>query len=243
LKIGSSVGFYNYDATTKHIDVYPQLLTTAYLRHNSRFRTGIGLEIGLHNTQGWQPSLFLEEEIIFNIMAKAMVTLNKDAAKSLEDLFEDCLKDALWAENAVKDALPKMIKNVTSAALKKALTDHLEATKQHVKIVKEVFKVIGVKAEEEKCDAMQGILDEGEGILESTLPGPVRDAGIIAACQKVEHYEIASYGTMAAYARHLKQTEAKKLIESILKEEKSADKLLSKLAVQKINVAANKYED
>ena len=110
----------------------------------------------------------------------------------MDDLFEDCLKDALWAENAVKDALPKMIKNATSAKLKKALEDHLGETKEHIKIIKEVFKSIKVKAEEEKCDAMQGILDEGEGILEETQPGAVRDAGIIAACQKVEHYEIAS---------------------------------------------------
>lgn len=168
------------------------------------------------------------------------VTAKKDAAKSLDDLFEDSLKDALWAENAVKDALPKMIKNATSPNLKKALEDHLVETKEHVKTLKEVFKSIKVKAEEEKCDAMQGILDEGEGILEETEPGPVRDAGIIAACQKVEHYEIASYGTMATFAKTLKHKEAKKLIGSILEDEKKADKLLSKLAKTEINLEANK---
>lgn len=173
-------------------------------------------------------------------MAKATVTPNNDAAKSLDDLFEDCLKDALWAENAVKDALPKMIKNATSKNLKQALEDHLAETKEHIKTVKAVFKSIGVKAAEEKCDAMQGILDEGEGILEATAPGPVRDAGIIAACQKVEHYEIASYGTMAAYARLLKHKEAKELINSILKQEKAADKLLTKLAISEVNINANK---
>lgn len=173
-------------------------------------------------------------------MAKAIVNPKKDAAKSLEDLFEDCLKDALWAENAVKDALPKMIKNATSKNLKQALEDHLKETKEHISTIRAVFKSIGVKAEEVKCDAMQGILDEGEGILEETQPGAVRDAGIIAACQKVEHYEIASYGTMVAFARHLKQTEAKNLLAGILKQEKAADKALSKMAIKEINIKANK---
>ncbi|NGM90179.1 ferritin-like domain-containing protein, partial [Parapusillimonas sp. SGNA-6] len=160
--------------------------------------------------------------------------------KSLDDLFEDCLKDALWAENAVKDALPLMIKNATSKNLKKALEDHLAETKNQIKTLKEVFKSIGVKAEEEKCDAMAGILEEGEGILKETEPGSVRDAGIIAACQKVEHYEIASYGSMIAYARLLKHKEAKDLLSAILKEEKNADALLSKLATSEINVKADK---
>lgn len=173
-------------------------------------------------------------------MANTKVKPKSDAAKSLDDLFEDSLKDALWAENAVKDVLPKMIKNVTSKTLKKALEEHLAETKDQIKTLKEVFKSIGVKAEEEKCDAMQGILDEGEGILESTEPGPVRDAGIIAACQKVEHYEIASYGTMIAYARILKHKEAKTMLSEILKQEKNADKNLSKLAISEVNIDANK---
>lgn len=173
-------------------------------------------------------------------MANTKVKPKNDAAKSLDDLFEDSLKDALWAENAVKDALPKMIKNVTSKTLKKALEEHLAETKDQIKTLKEVFKSIGVKAEEEKCDAMQGILDEGEDVLKSTEPGSVRDAGIIAACQKVEHYEIASYGTMIAYARILKHKEAKTMLSEILKQEKNADKNLSKLAISEVNIDANK---
>lgn len=175
-------------------------------------------------------------------MTTSKVKPKKDAAKSLEDLFEDCLKDELWAENAVKDALPKMVKNATSKNLKSALEDHLKETKEHVKILKSVFKSIDVKAEEEKCDAMQGILDEGEDILASTEPGPVRDAGIIAACQKVEHYEIASYGTMSSYAKILGHKEAKKFIDEILKQEKNADKILSDLAKSEINIEADKEE-
>ena len=166
------------------------------------------------------------------------VAAKSDAAKSLDDLFEDCLKDALWAENALYKALPKMAKNATSAKLKKALLDHREETAGQIKTLKAVFKSIGVKAEEEKCDAMAGILDEGEGILEATEVGAVRDAGIIAACQKAEHYEIASYGTMISYAKILKHSEAKKLLTSILAEEKNADKNLSKLATSEINIKA-----
>lgn len=90
----------------------------------------------------------------------------------------------------------------------------------------------------EKCDAMQGILDEGEGIMEETMPGAVRDAWIIAACQIVEQYEIASYGTLISYAQLLKHNEAKTLLQSILKEEKAADKNLSSLATKSVNITA-----
>ena len=166
------------------------------------------------------------------------VAAKSDAAKSLDDLFEDALKDALWAENALYKTLPKMAKNATSSKLKKALLDHREETAGQIKTLKAVFKSIGVKAEEEKCDAMAGIIEEGEGILEETEVGAVRDAGIIAACQKAEHYEIASYGTMIAYAKLLKHSEAKKLLMSILTEEKNADKNLSKLAASEINIKA-----
>lgn len=173
-------------------------------------------------------------------MATKKISPKKDAAKNLEDLFEDSLKDALWAENALKDALPKMAKNATSKNLKKALENHLNETKNQIKLLKDVFKSIGVKAEEEKCEAMAGIIKEGEGILKETQPGAVRDAGIISACQKAEHYEIASYGTMISYAQLLKYKEAKSLLTTILKEEKTADKILSKLATSEINVKADK---
>lgn len=164
-------------------------------------------------------------------MAKVeMIQPKKNAAKSLDDLFEDCLKDALWAENALIEALPLMIGNCTSKDLKDALQNHLKDTKKQSKTLKDVFKSIGVKAEEEKCDAMQGLLDEAEGILEGTEPGYVRDAGIIAACRKVEHYEIASYETMIIYAKLLGHKEAKNLLQEVLKEEKQADKLLAQLA-------------
>lgn len=172
-------------------------------------------------------------------MNNVKVAAKKDAAKSLDDLFEDCLKDALWAENALVGALPKMAKNATSKNLKKVLDDHLKETKNQIKVLKDVFKSIGIKPEEEKCDAMAGIIEEGQGILESTEPGSVRDAGIIAACQKAEHYKIASYGTMVAYAQILGHKEAKTFLQSILKEEKTADKMLSSLAKTEINIQAD----
>src|SRR5690606_25936247 len=130
--------------------------------------------------------------------------------------------------------------NATSKNLKKALEDHLEETKNQIKTLKLVFKSISVKPEEEKCDAMAGILEEGEGILEETEPGAVRDAGIIASCQKVEHYEIASYGTMASYARHLKNKESKDLLNEILHEDNKTDLLISKLTTSEINLKADK---
>ncbi len=161
---------------------------------------------------------------------KEQIKPKRGAASSLNDLFEDCLKDALWAENALVDALPLMIENATSKDLKNALKDHLKETKAQVKSLKDIFKSIGVKAEEEKCDAMAGLLKEGEGIIKGTEPGHVRDAGIIAACRKVKHYEIASYDTMVTYAQLLGHKEAKTMLQDLLKEEKAADKLLGDLA-------------
>ena len=172
--------------------------------------------------------------------APAKIAPKKDAAKSLDDLFEDCLKDALWAETAVKDALPKVIKNASSKYLKKVLTIHLAETKDQIKVLNQIFKIINVKPEAEKCDAMAGILKEVDGIMKETQPGAVRAAGIIAACQKIEHYEIASYGTMISFSKLLKHPTAKKLLDSILKEEKNADKTLSKLATTEINIKADK---
>lgn len=173
------------------------------------------------------------------MMSEKIISAKKDAASSLAELFEGCLKDALWAENAMAETLPKLEANATSKKLKKALKTHLTQTKNQIKVLKTVFKSIGLKPSEEKCDAMAGILDEGEGIMEETIHGSVRDAGIIATCQKAEHYEIASYGTMVAYAKILNYREAKKLLDAILKEEKETDKLLSVLAMTEINDQAD----
>lgn len=171
---------------------------------------------------------------------KATLKAKTDAAKDLQELFEDGLKDILWAEKELVKALPKMEKNATSKKLKDAITGHLEETKQHVERLQDVFKSIGVKAETEKCDAMQGLIEEGESIMEETAPGAVRDAGIIAASQKIEHYEIASYGTLAAFAKVLKHEEALKLLLTTLKEEKACDESLTSLADTNLNSKADK---
>jgi ferritin-like metal-binding protein YciE len=168
------------------------------------------------------------------------IPAKKDAAKNLDDLFQDGLKDIYWAEKALTKALPKMIKNATSPQLKKAITDHLAETEKQVIRLEDCFAALGKKAQAKKCDAMQGLLDEGKGIMEETIPGAVRDAGIISASQKVEHYEIATYGTLAAFAKVLKQEACLKLLLKTLDEETLADKLLSSIADTNLNKNAIK---
>ena len=165
------------------------------------------------------------------------VKAKSDAAQGLRDLFEDELKDIYWAEKALTKALPKMIKNASDTELIDALTQHLEITKEQVLRVEMVFKSLGVKAEAKKCEAMAGLIKESEEIMESTESGVVRDAGIISAGQKVEHYEIASYGTLCSMAKTLGEQEAATLLNQTLNEEKEADSKLSEVASM-INVEA-----
>jgi len=160
------------------------------------------------------------------------------AADGLRELFVDSLKDIYWAEKALTKALPKMAKNATSENLKAALEDHLNVTKEQVSRLEEVFEIIGKKAAAKKCDAMEGLIKEGESIMEETQPGAVRDAGIIAASQKIEHYEIATYGTLCAFAKTLGEDEAAKLLEATLAEEKEADVTLTEAAYNTINFDA-----
>ena len=165
------------------------------------------------------------------------VKAKSDAAHNLSELFANELKDIYWAENALTKAIPKMIANTTSPELLKALNSHLEVTRVHVSRLEDVFKSIGKKAEAKKCEAMAGIIKEAEEIMEETESGNVRDAGIILAGQKVEHYEIATYGTLAAFAKTIGANSAVDLLEHTLAEEKEADVTLSQLA-DKINVQA-----
>lgn len=162
----------------------------------------------------------------------------KDAAKDLADLFEDSLKDIYWAEKALVKALPKMMKNATNEKLKAAIEKHLGETETHVTRLEECFQAMGKKVQAKKCDAMQGILDEGDSIVEETEPGSVRDAGIIAAAQKVEHYEIATYGTLAAFAKILEEKEVLQNLLTTLEEEKKCDELLTSLADINLNSKA-----
>lgn len=159
-------------------------------------------------------------------------------AEGLRDLFVDELKDIFWAEKALTKAIPKMIKNATSKDLIDALKNHLEVTKGHVDRCEKVFDILGKPARAKKCEAMEGLTKEAEEIMENTEEGVVRDAGIISAAQKVEHYEIASYGTLRAFAKTLGEDEIAKLLEQTLKEEREADDTLTNVAESTVNEEA-----
>ncbi|MCO5252326.1 MAG: ferritin-like domain-containing protein [Candidatus Kapabacteria bacterium] len=169
---------------------------------------------------------------------------NRASMKSsqLMKLFVDELKDIYWAEKALTRAIPKMIKNATSDALVDALTSHLSETRNQITRLEQVFESIDKKATAEKCDAMEGLIKEGEEIMEECEEGPMRDAGIISAAQKVEHYEIASYGTLRQFAETLGLTEAQALLETTLNEEKAADQKLTKVAMGDVNIDATEIE-
>lgn len=166
------------------------------------------------------------------------VTPSTDAATDLRKLLEDQLKDIYWAEKALTKALPKMAKNAGSEELINALNDHLEVTQTQVTRLEDIFEALGKKPQAKKCEAMEGLIKEGESIMEDTVEGPVRDAGIIGACQKIEHYEIASYGTLASFAKLLGESEVAAMLEETLNEEKEADETLTGVAESSINLEA-----
>lgn len=167
-----------------------------------------------------------------------VVKAKSSAADGLRELFVDSLKDIYWAEKALVKALPKMAKNATTPALAEAITEHTAVTEQQVQRLERVFELIGEKAVAKKCEAMDGLLKEGQEIMEGTEPGPVRDAGIIAASQKVEHYEIATYGTLCAFAKTLGEDEVAGILAETLAEEKEADVTLTEAAYNTINFDA-----
>jgi len=157
----------------------------------------------------------------------------------LEELFVDELKDIYWAEKHLLKALPKMAKAATSDTLRKAFTEHLAATQNHVTRLEKAFGLLGEKVQAKKCEAMAGITKEGEGIIEDTEKGTVtRDVGLIMAAQKVEHYEIATYGSLAQLAKTLGKNDVAKLMVETLEEEREADQLLTNIAENNINVEA-----
>ncbi|MGV3698257.1 YciE/YciF ferroxidase family protein [Flavobacterium sp.] len=176
---------------------------------------------------------------------KKTTTLNgkvkpkKTAAEGLRELFIDELKDIYWAEKALVKALPKMAKNASTTNLVSAIVSHLHETENQVARLEKVFSIMGEKAVAKKCDAMAGLLEEGQGILEETEIGPVRDAAIILASQKVEHYEIATYGTLLAFAGTLGEVQVAELLKETLNEEKQADATLTDAAYNNINFEAD----
>ncbi len=157
---------------------------------------------------------------------------------SLSTLLEEELKDIYSAEKQLLKALPKMAKKATSAELRAALEEHLEVTKGQVNRLEQVFEAMGKTAKAKTCKAMQGLLEEGKEIMEEDADDAVMDAGIIAAAQKVEHYEIASYGTVRTWARLCGQEEAANLLQETLDEEGEADSKLTELAESIVNPEA-----
>ena len=162
----------------------------------------------------------------------------------LEEFFVDELKDIYWAEKHLTKALPKMIKGATSQELANAFEDHLAVTEGQVGRLEQVFELLDMPARAIKCDAMEGLVKEGQKILEDTPKGSsVRDAGLIIAGQKIEHYEIASYGSLVQLAKTMSRNDIAELLQQTLDEEKEADQLLTELAVSGININADNEEE
>lgn len=156
-------------------------------------------------------------------------------------LFLDELKDIYWAEKHLVTALPKMMRAATSNKLAEAIADHLDETKEHVARLEEVFELLDEMPQAVKCEAMAGLVKEGDQVVSDTEEDTmVRDAGIIIACQKVEHYEIASYGALVEMAKKMGHTDCADLLAQTLDEEKTADELLNKIAKSEINAKALK---
>ncbi len=177
--------------------------------------------------------------------AKTAKTTTRAAANgSMEQskfhqLFVDQIKDIYWAEKQLVKALPKMQKGATSEELKEAIDMHLEETRIHVERLEDVFDMLGKKATGKKCPAMEGLIEEGNEMMSDTeADSMVRDAGIIIAAQKVEHYEIASYGGLVALANTMGHTEIAQVLQQTLEEEKEADVKLTEIAEQFVNEEA-----
>jgi ferritin-like metal-binding protein YciE len=157
--------------------------------------------------------------------------------KTLSDAFAHTLQDVYYAENAIAKSLPKVIEAVSNAELKKALQHHLSETKDQIATLKKVFKSTGIEAKGEKCDAIEGLIKECDGVIKEAKGATARNAAIIGCCQAIEHYEIARYGTLREWAKAIDQPEAHDMLSAILDQEKAANHKLTNLAVAGINRA------
>jgi ferritin-like metal-binding protein YciE len=160
------------------------------------------------------------------------------AEKNLNDLFVDTLKDIYYAEKQIYKSLPKMAKAANSDQLRAAFEKHHDETEGQIERLEKIFELIDKPARGKKCDAIEGILDEGKEIMEEYEDTPALDAGLLAAAQAVEHYEISRYGTLKAWAQKLGLNDAVKLLDQTLVEEKKTDETLSKIAVSAVNTQA-----
>jgi ferritin-like metal-binding protein YciE len=162
---------------------------------------------------------------------------------SFDKLYVDQLRDVYNAEKQLTKALPKLVKAASNRELRSALEEHLEVTKRQVERLEEVFRGLGRPATGKTCKGMAGLIEEGQELLEEDFEGDVLDAGIIAAAQKVEHYEIATYGTLRTFAETKGDTKSARILQEILEEEKEADRRLTELAESTINMEAESTED
>ncbi len=158
--------------------------------------------------------------------------------KALDDLFHETLKDIYYAERQILKALPKMAKGAQSPELKAAFEKHREETEGHVEHLQKVFEGMGKRAQGKTCEAIQGIIEEGEEILEEFKGSPALDAGLVAAAQAVEHYEMARYGTLKRWAQMLGMKDAVRLLDETLKEKSKTDDALTKFADKVANPKA-----
>lgn len=157
---------------------------------------------------------------------------------TLESALEDQIRDLYSAENQLVKALPKMAKAATSDTLREAITSHLEETKGHVERLVEVAELLQIKPGGKKCKAMEGLIEEGKEVLDEDGEGPVIDVALIAAAQRVEHYEISAYGTARAIAEKLGNTKVAKILQKTLDEEGAADKKLTEISEGEVLQAA-----
>ena len=182
---------------------------------------------------------------LFNNLKTFIMATKSNSSKKMQEskfheLFVHELKDIYWAEKHLAKALPKMAKGATSPELAEAIENHLKETEGQIERLEKVFESIGAKAVGKKCQAMDGLVEEGKEILGDTdKDTSVRDAGIIIASQKIEHYEIASYGSLVALAKKMGHDEAAKLLEQTLEEEKKTDALLTQIAEEHVNESAS----
>jgi ferritin-like metal-binding protein YciE len=163
--------------------------------------------------------------------------------KSLDELFVETLRDIYYVEKQLTKALPKMAKKATSESLAQAFTDHLEETEGQIERLDKVFELVGKPARGKKCAAIEGLLEEATEIMSEAESDVVRDAGMLAAAQAVEHYEISRYGTLKAWAEKLQLEDAVELLDETLQEEKATDQKLSELAESEINVEAEEADE
>jgi ferritin-like metal-binding protein YciE len=157
-------------------------------------------------------------------------TSQKQGGKTIADVFETELKDIYNAEKQLVKAIPEMAEAASSEDLKQAFEDHLEETKEHVKRIEKAFSILGIDREEETCEAMEGLIKEGKEIIDEFEEGEVRDCALIIGAQKIEHYEIAAYGSLCELAEVMGKHRVADLLDETLEEEENADKKLTEVA-------------